>query len=868
MKKGLGKDNYSHRFSQAALCLFTILLLYSCGGGVKLQKEVPPLNTSTNNRIDVPYDINSIPGLEGLGNVHDLHQAMERDSTGQLKALVELFLATSDSSVRNVLMDQILFKLTVSNNSILELKGSGNVHDLHQAMEGDSTGQLKALVELFIETSDPSARNALMDQILFKWTGSDGIAANSRGAYIDARKLAVLEKFSGKQFTSDYGPNPVYELAIDLNDAYRKLFEKFYAKLMAKTHFKRFCWTISYTWDNTIKRHKQDMSFEIAAIKRDLANDPINGRSELGEFSRTLRGINFMYKYDYLSFREAFVSMDTELGWVIDSAGLPVYDNVHQGHWANSPHITGTDNADAIKGNLAVTDSFIIGYLGNDVIYGTTKDEILINESGDAIMIGGGGNDIIWAGADNDILDGGVGNDMLYGEAGSDIYVFRRGSGQDTIIDIATPGNIDTIWLGSNLTPSDVVVRRQSDDLVLRIKNTYDTLTVKDSFRNNSTLNLLGSVWFQDGILWTKQDIIDKIDSRPEGNDAICGTTGDDRLQGTRGNDILSGNAGNDSLNGSLGNDILYGGMGNDILFGGAGDDMLYGEAGNDIYLFGRGSGQDIIYDYDETPGNADIILMNSDIKPADVRARRNCDNIVLKIIETNDTLTISNFFTGDSGEYQIERIWFADDTVWDVDTIKQFVLQSTPDKISLSGYSSSDVIRGKNLDDFIGGGAGNDTLYGGNGRDYLSGNEGNDTIYGEADDDTLFGGPGHDILEGGTGNDILYGGIGNDILYGGAGDDMLYGEAGNDIYLFGRGSGQDIIYDYDKTPGNADIILINSDIKPADVSVRRDGEHLVLNINDTKDTLTISNFFTGDSGEYRIERIWFADDTVWDLAQ
>ena len=38
---------------------------------------------------------------------------------------------------------------------------------------------------------------------------------------------------------------------------------------------------------------------------------------------------------------------------------------------------------------------------------------------------------------------------------------------------------------------------------------------------------------------------------------------------------------------------------------------------GNDTYLFGRGSGQDTIVDYDTTAGNLDTILLNSDISPA-----------------------------------------------------------------------------------------------------------------------------------------------------------------------------------------------------------------------------------------------------------
>jgi len=73
-----------------------------------------------------------------------------------------------------------------------DLQGYGNVYDLQQAMARDTSGQLRGLIEQFMAASDPAVRNGLMDQILFTWTGSNGIDPASRGTNIDARKLAVL----------------------------------------------------------------------------------------------------------------------------------------------------------------------------------------------------------------------------------------------------------------------------------------------------------------------------------------------------------------------------------------------------------------------------------------------------------------------------------------------------------------------------------------------------------------------------------------------------------------------------------------------------------------------------------------------------
>ncbi|MGI0024652.1 MAG: hypothetical protein ACREA4_05840, partial [Nitrososphaera sp.] len=73
------------------------------------------------------------------------------------------------------------------------LKGYGNVYDLHQAMVRDVGGTLKTLVQAFCTQTTTTDRNADVEAILFKWTGSDTIDPTSRGPNIDARRLVVLE---------------------------------------------------------------------------------------------------------------------------------------------------------------------------------------------------------------------------------------------------------------------------------------------------------------------------------------------------------------------------------------------------------------------------------------------------------------------------------------------------------------------------------------------------------------------------------------------------------------------------------------------------------------------------------------------------
>lgn len=349
-----------------------------------------------------------------------------------------------------------------------DLQGSGNVYDLQQAMVRDTSGQLKSLVEQFITATDVNTRKNILNQIIFKWAGTDGIASNSRGSFVDARKLAALEKFFGQAFVGQIGPNPHNLAAISLNESYRGLFEMFYAQLMAQTHLKDLYSEITYTWDDATQSVKADMSAVITDIQTALTSDPDSGKTLLSEFARTLRGIAAQDMVDYLSFREEFIMQDESLGWVIDTGGLQVIDGVGQGLFPWSRHILGTDDADAIKGSLTEGDGVINSEQGSDVIYGTSRNELLINETGDSILVARAGNDRIWAGAGDDILDGGTGNDQLLGEGGNDTYIFRVGSGQDKIIDTdPTAGNTDTIWIGSNLTPDDITLRRSGNNLVV-----------------------------------------------------------------------------------------------------------------------------------------------------------------------------------------------------------------------------------------------------------------------------------------------------------------------------------------------------------------------------------------------------------------
>ena len=84
------------------------------------------------------------------------------------------------------------------------------------------------------------------------------------------------------------------------------------------------------------------------------------------------------------------------------------------------------------------------------------------------------------------------------------------------------------------------------------------------------------------------------------------------------------------------------------------------------------------------------------------VTLSRNEDSLVLSINDTSDTLTVFNCFMDDSDANQIEQIRFADGTTWNIDKVKQRLLQPTGGDDVIIGYSGSDTLQGLGGDDLL----------------------------------------------------------------------------------------------------------------------------------------------------------------------
>jgi hypothetical protein len=167
-----------------------------------------------------------------------------------------------------------------------------------------------------MSAENPNNRDIIMELMIFKWTGSDNVSPNSRGKFIDARKLVAVEKLIGKRFIGTEGPNPHEAAAPILEKTYRGIFEMYYAQMIAQTHLKDLYGKITYTWDQEKNRIKGDLSQVASEIQQRISSNPENGKIILNEFIRTLWGFQATDMMNYETFRNSFVSNKPEIALI------------------------------------------------------------------------------------------------------------------------------------------------------------------------------------------------------------------------------------------------------------------------------------------------------------------------------------------------------------------------------------------------------------------------------------------------------------------------------------------------------------------------------------------------------------------------
>lgn len=507
--------------------------------------------------------------------------------------------------------------------------------------------------------------------------------------------------------------------------------------------------------------------------------------------------------------------------------------------------------------------------------------------------------------ADSDIGSGSLTVPAYYSSAVFDfvyneryIYARKANGYTDTLRDEVTGANKGTINFTTQAALDSVVSEGERAAYIIKGTDSADTIRGgdlgNDIFGGGGQDTLYGGKlndWIEGG---AERDI---LHAGGGNNNVLIGGTGNDDLHGAEGSDWLIGGDDQDEIWGSGGDDIIEGGAGN--------GDELHGGYGNDVYIFRRGSGEDIIYDtntmreqraayeaelaaYNEAVANGEyidrplarfsaesnMIEFEQGITLDVVRISYDSatDDLLIVLLnpdtneDTLDKIVIKNWILDEPIEY----LRFTDGLTINISGIENFISGTQGDDQSLNGTEGRDFIHGLSGNDIINALGGNDVAIGGRDDDTVKGDEGDDYLLGGHGVDKIYGGSGNDTMLGGIDNDELHGEAGNDILNGGAGDDKIVLGSGDDLVVFGRGDGKDSLYDLSESGGNSglDTLEFRAGIDIMDVRIGRPAGSSDLlfgieptnsddsGISDLSDSIALKAWFAADNSA--IEHVRF----------
>ena len=352
------------------------------------------------------------------------------------------------------------------------------------------------------------------------------------------------------------------------------------------------------------------------------------------------------------------------------TAGEALFDTVRKAGFGfgfgGDDTLTGTD----------LSNDFLYGGTGRDVLSGAGADDFLFGQSGDDRLEGGGGIDHLFGGAGADTLDGGLGNDALAGGDGNDTYVLA--SATDTIVEYANAGT-DTVQTSLATLSLAATQFKFVENLTYTGAAAF---TCTGNAQNNTITGgsgadrLLGGAGKDQLLGMAGADVL----LGEAGDDVLQGGSGADRLDGGGGNDTasyisatagvvanlgvsktfvsvgdakgdvfvsvenLEGSAFGDGLYGSAGANVLSGMGGDDRLWGRSGADTLFGGEGADVFVFKPGSGADRVMDFQDNIDTLAIIGFGAanTVTKALGLATEIGGNVVFQLA-TGDSFTVTN---------------------------------------------------------------------------------------------------------------------------------------------------------------------------------------------------------------------------------
>ncbi|WP_080340710.1 beta strand repeat-containing protein [Burkholderia ubonensis] len=721
------------------------------------------------------------------------------------------------------------------NSSVLNLpnlRGYGTLPCLYVSMSMDPI--LLQMVQSLTSDSlaDAASFAAQTRAILYRWAGVDGVSPASRGSYVDAQQLGVLEKFTGENFVSVFtgGSNPSTSHQGEvLSDAFSQLFNEVEIRLLSQGPLASLLPDVVFNYMTDSLVGSADLSSVASGLVTAAPTETVAA------------------EHYWVNVAPTFASLAKALG-----LDVSIYEQTFQTAISNS----GIDfSADAvIRGNV---------FFGDGI-----TSQIVTNSYG------------------SHYFDGGASVHYEQSGGGADTFVFDQGYGHLEINEYDYWGGLTgkVLKLGPGLTASGMTVTMSGNDIYL----TQGTDQVKlDEMADSIGGHGVGQVRFADGTVWTANQIIAMARNiqGTTGNDVLNGSSGADTFDGKGGNDIEVGNMGADTfifnqgyghleineydywgglagkllqlgaglsatrmsatlngndvyltqgtdqikldqmadsigghgvgqvqfadgtvwtadqiltmtryIQGTTGNDVLNGSSGADTFDGKGGNDVEIGNGGADTFIFNQGGGHLEINEYDYWGGlTGKVLKLGAGFTASGMSVTLNGNDIFLT--QGADQVKLDGM--ADSyGGHGVGRVQFADGTVW---TAAQVIATARN-------------------------------------------------------------------IQGTTGNDVLNGSTGADTFDGKGGNDIAVGNMGADTFIFNQGYGHLEINEYDYWGGlNGKVLRLGTGLTASGTSVTLNGNDIYL----TQGSDRVKLDGMADSyGGHGIGQVQFADGTVWTANQ
>lgn len=620
-----------------------------------------------------------------------------------------------------------------------DLRGYGTVKDLSAEMTLNS--DLLDDVQDFVlgsRTMDLAALRAGFKEILYEWTGADAVSPTSRGSYVDAQHLAVVEAFYGDDFEfrnaqgQVVSTNPSALQASQVEIAYTNIFNEMLLRFASQMSLSDFALTQE---DEALS---ESPWFALSALIYSVDYDHF-----VGNLLPALRLIH------------AFAPDDSTGALTYYGTIAPLLSGA-LGDFANHDPAVLKD-AIALIFDDPIERAFISAAIDHDPILGDSSAQSISGTSS------------------ADLILGAAGNDTIAGGNGGDVYLYSSGGGADVVIDGFAPVEIDRLVIADpTVLPSQVAITRSSgapEDVTL-------TFGSGQSVFLDGQFGLAGygygveEVEFSDGTLWSKADLkhLYVAQAQTSGNDTITGFDGSSviSVSDTAGNDFIvesyapadvdqlvlgsglnSSNlvitrSGTDlddlilsftSHSGSLtldeqltgngygfesikfgdgtiwtrddlfaayagsqassGNDTIAGQNSYaDVLAGLGGNDQLSGLTGSDTYVFNSGHGQDTIFE-SYAPSDTDKLVLGAGLNSTNVslvRSLSNPNEIKLDF-GGSGSITLKDEFSANG--YGVEQIQFGNGTLWTKSDLKLAYLSQaqTSGNDTINGFEGSTSI-------------------------------------------------------------------------------------------------------------------------------------------------------------------------------